>query len=107
MLKNLNDLQALVTVAREGSFTRAAARLFISQPAVTGHIKALEAYHRELGAGAAEVLALTHLSREKLAALHARGLSHQLVHVGHRSNPSHKTWCVTRRREALPRGPRR
>jgi DNA-binding transcriptional LysR family regulator len=33
-------------VAREGSFTRAAERLFISQPAVTGHIKALEEHYQ-------------------------------------------------------------
>ena len=35
---NLFQLRAFDAVAREGSFTRAAARLFISQPAVTGHI---------------------------------------------------------------------
>ena len=39
---NLFQLRAFDAVAREGSFTRAAARLFISQPAVTGHIKTLE-----------------------------------------------------------------
>ncbi|MBA6114774.1 LysR substrate-binding domain-containing protein [Pseudomonas sp. NC26] len=39
---NLFQLRAFDAVAREGSFTRAAARLFISQPAVTGHVKALE-----------------------------------------------------------------
>ncbi|TFY90296.1 LysR family transcriptional regulator [Pseudomonas kairouanensis] len=43
---NLFQLRAFDAVAREGSFTRAAARLFISQPAVTGHIKALEEYYQ-------------------------------------------------------------
>lgn len=40
---NLNDLQAFVTVAREGSFTRAAARLGVSQSAVSQVVSALEA----------------------------------------------------------------
>ncbi|KQP62181.1 LysR substrate-binding domain-containing protein [Methylobacterium sp. Leaf112] len=39
---NLFQLRAFDAVSREGSFTRAAQRLCISQPAVTGHIKALE-----------------------------------------------------------------
>lgn len=39
---NLFQLRAFDAVSREGSFTRAARRLCISQPAVTGHIKALE-----------------------------------------------------------------
>ncbi len=43
---NLFQLRAFDAVAREGSFTRAAARLFISQPAVTGHIKALEEHYQ-------------------------------------------------------------
>ena len=43
---NLFQLQAFDAVAREGSFTRAAARLFISQPAVTGHIKTLEEHYQ-------------------------------------------------------------
>lgn len=43
---NLFQLRAFDAVAREGSFTRAAARLFISQPAVTGHVKALEAHYQ-------------------------------------------------------------
>lgn len=43
---NLFQLRAFDAVAREGSFTRAATRLFISQPAVTGHIKALEEHYQ-------------------------------------------------------------
>ncbi len=40
--RNLNDLLAFVTVAREGSFTRAGAVLGVSQPALSQAIKALE-----------------------------------------------------------------
>jgi DNA-binding transcriptional LysR family regulator len=36
------QLQTFVTVAHEGSITRASERLFLSQPAVSAHIKALE-----------------------------------------------------------------
>ena len=43
---NLFQLRAFDAVAREGSFTRAASRLFISQPAVTGHVKALEEHYQ-------------------------------------------------------------
>ncbi|MCU7647503.1 LysR substrate-binding domain-containing protein [Pseudomonas piscis] len=43
---NMFQLRAFDAVAREGSFTRAAGRLFISQPAVTGHIKALEEHYQ-------------------------------------------------------------
>ena len=39
---NLNDLQAFVMVAREGSFTRAAARLGVTQSALSQTIRALE-----------------------------------------------------------------
>lgn len=41
--RNLNDLLAFVTVAREGSFTRAAAVLGITQSALSQTVKALEA----------------------------------------------------------------
>ncbi|KAF1054634.1 MAG: HTH-type transcriptional regulator CysL [Stenotrophomonas maltophilia] len=43
---NLFQLRAFDAVAREGSFTRAAERLCISQPAVTGHIKTLEEHYQ-------------------------------------------------------------
>ena len=43
---NLFQLRAFDAVAREGSFTRAAERLFISQPAVTGHVKSLEEHYQ-------------------------------------------------------------
>ncbi|KAF1055245.1 MAG: HTH-type transcriptional regulator PgrR [Stenotrophomonas maltophilia] len=40
--ENLNDLQAFVHVAREGSFTRAAAQLGVSQSALSHALRALE-----------------------------------------------------------------
>lgn len=40
--ENLNDLLAFLTVAREGSFTRAAAQLGVSQSALSHTIRALE-----------------------------------------------------------------
>ena len=43
---NWNQLQYIVTTAQEGSVTRAAARLFISQPSLTLSIQNLE---KELG----------------------------------------------------------
>lgn len=43
MKRNLNDLLYFVTVAREGSFTRAAALLGVTQPAISQAISALEA----------------------------------------------------------------
>jgi aminoethylphosphonate catabolism LysR family transcriptional regulator len=42
---NLSQLRAFDAVVRTGSFTAAAERLFVSQPAVTNHVKALEAYY--------------------------------------------------------------
>lgn len=41
--ENFNDLQAFVIVAREGSFTKAAAQLGVSQSALSHTIRALEA----------------------------------------------------------------
>ncbi|WP_260514315.1 LysR family transcriptional regulator [Serratia fonticola] len=43
MKRNLNDLLYFVTVARESSFTRAAAQLGVTQPALSQAISALEA----------------------------------------------------------------
>ncbi|MER1975993.1 LysR family transcriptional regulator [Pseudocitrobacter faecalis] len=43
MKRNLNDLLYFVTVTREGSFTRAAALLGVTQPAISQAISALEA----------------------------------------------------------------
>lgn len=43
MRKDLNDLFAFVTVAREGSFTRAAAKLGVTQSALSQSIRNLEA----------------------------------------------------------------
>jgi DNA-binding transcriptional LysR family regulator len=40
--ENLNDLLAFVTVAREGSFTRAAAQLGVSQSALSYTMRQLE-----------------------------------------------------------------
>jgi DNA-binding transcriptional LysR family regulator len=42
----LRQLESFLAVVEEGQFARAAARLFVSPPAVTGHIRQLE---RELG----------------------------------------------------------
>jgi len=42
MKRNYNDLISFVTVAREGSFTRAAARLGVTQPALSQAISGLE-----------------------------------------------------------------
>lgn len=42
MKRNLNDLLAFVTVAREGSFTRAAAALGVTQSALSQAIRGLE-----------------------------------------------------------------
>ncbi|MGB9096822.1 LysR family transcriptional regulator [Erwinia sp.] len=40
--RNLNDLISFITVAREGSFTRAAAHLGVTQPALSQSVTALE-----------------------------------------------------------------
>ena len=40
--ENVSDLVAFITVAREGSFTRAAIRLGVSQPALSQAMRGLE-----------------------------------------------------------------
>ncbi len=40
--RNLNDLLAFVTVTREGSFTRAAATLGVTQSALSQAVRGLE-----------------------------------------------------------------
>ena len=42
---DLNDITAFLAVAREGSFTRAAARLGVSQSALSQTVRTLEARH--------------------------------------------------------------
>ena len=42
----LRQLESFLAVVEEGQFARAASRLFLSPPAVTGHIRQLE---REIG----------------------------------------------------------
>ena len=42
---NLAQLRAFDAVARAGSFTAAARRLHVTQPAVTSHVRALEGYY--------------------------------------------------------------
>lgn len=39
---DIHQLKTFVTVAREGSITRASERLFLSQPAVSAHVKTME-----------------------------------------------------------------
>src|SRR5436309_16124216 len=45
MLVNLHQLSVFRTVARHQSFTRAAEELFISQPAVSAHVRELERHY--------------------------------------------------------------
>ncbi len=47
MVKDFNKLETFLTVARERSFSRASAKLGISQPAVTQQIKLIEKYLSE------------------------------------------------------------
>ena len=45
---NLNDLQAFVVITREGSFTRAAAQLGVSQSALSHTMRAVSYTHLTL-----------------------------------------------------------
>lgn len=68
---NLREIRAFVAVAQTGSFTRAAARLNLSQPALTVQIRRLE---ETLGARLfdrnSRTVALTSVGRELLPVLH-------------------------------------
>ena len=80
---NLSQLRAFDAVVRTGSFTAAAERLFVSQPAVTNHVKALEAYYavslfQRHGRGVEPTelgLKLAGVSREFASPLAAQGCS--------------------------------
>src|SRR5690349_21083111 len=68
---NLREIRAFVAVAQMGSFTRAAARLNVSQPALTVQIRRLE---ETLGARLfdrnSRTVTLTSVGRELLPVLH-------------------------------------
>jgi len=62
------QLRTFVVVAREGSITRAAERLHLSQPAVSAHIKAIEdALALSLFGRTARGMSLTHEGQRLLA----------------------------------------
>jgi Transcriptional regulator len=65
MNANLRQFQAFVTVARLGSFTRAAAHLHLSQPALTVQVRQLEdAMGVRLFDRSTRMVMLTHIGRE-------------------------------------------
>jgi DNA-binding transcriptional LysR family regulator len=67
---NLRQFQAFVTVARLGSFTRAAKHLHLSQPALTVQIRKLEeAVGVRLFDRSTRMVKLTHIGRELVPAL--------------------------------------
>ena len=70
MPENLNNLAAFLAVAREGNFTRAAAKLGVSQSALSQTIRGLEA---RLGVGFLphDAQRLAHRSRRASAAQHS------------------------------------
>lgn len=67
-MTDIHQLRTFVTVAREGSITRASERLHLSQPAVSAHIKALEdAFELALFERTARGMSLTDEGRRLLA----------------------------------------
>lgn len=88
MKYDLRKMVQLVAVARAGSFSKAAAQLHITQPALSRHVAAIE---RELGVkvfdrgrGGAAVTAVGALVVEEIEKLlqHADRLDHNLKHIG-------------------------
>jgi DNA-binding transcriptional LysR family regulator len=88
---NTDHLQTFLAVAETGSFTAAATRLGFTQPAVSQHIKALEAQVGEirLFRRVGKTMQLTHAGEELLVhardmlALTARAEEHMLSLRGH------------------------
>jgi DNA-binding transcriptional LysR family regulator len=78
--QNVNDLLAFLAVARERSFTKAAAKLGVSQSALSCTIRGLEA---QLGL---RLLARTTRSVSPTEA--GERLLHTVAHVSRRSRPS-------------------
>ena len=78
--QNINDLLAFLAVAREGSFTKAAAKLGVSQSALSHTMRGLE---ERLG-----VRLLTRTTRKVSATAAGERLLRKLVRASTRSKPS-------------------
>lgn len=75
---DLHQLKTFITVAREGSVTRASALLHLSQPAVSAHIKAMEdALELTLFERNARGMSLTHDGRRLLVKAEQTLAAHQ------------------------------
>ena len=81
-MNHLAYLKTFLAVYRSGTVTKAASKLAITQPAASGHIRALEAYlqrrlFRRLGRGIEPTSAAHSLAR--LVGTHLDGLQHALA----------------------------
>jgi|KBSSwiStaDraftv2_1062776.scaffolds.fasta_scaffold00350_47 DNA-binding transcriptional LysR family regulator len=81
-MNHLAHLKTFLAVYRSGTVTKAASQLAVTQPAASGHIKALEAYlqrqlFRRLGRGIEPTSAAHSLAR--LVGTHLDGLEHALA----------------------------